>query len=362
MKTICIVSPNPNKYSETFIRNHIQHIPGTILVRTRGQFPWILSFLHADRPLKKWYHLTQYRLRAYQFKRYLRSHKVDVVLAEYGHTGASITDACEQASVPMVVHFHGYDAYKYSHLAVFQSRYQKMFAQARAVIAVSRDMETHLISLGASSYKVHYNPYGVDPDMFQITNPAANEPLFVAVGRFVEKKAPYLTLLAFQKVVDVVPKARLIMIGEGELHDICKHIVCSLNLEQRVTFAGVLSHADVARVMRQARAFVQHSLRPASGDSEGTPVAILEAGMTGLPVISTCHAGIKDVVQHGKTGFLVDEGDVNGMSQSMIELARNASLAAKMGEQAHVHIRNNFSLDKSIANLSLLLERACEGV
>ena len=59
---------------------------------------------------------------------------------------------------------------------------------------------------------------------------------------------------------------------------------------------GIVSHEEVALLMQESRVFVQHSLVPSSGDTEGTPVAILEAGAAGLPVVSTKHAGISEVV------------------------------------------------------------------
>jgi glycosyltransferase involved in cell wall biosynthesis len=110
--------------------------------------------------------------------------------------------------------------------------------------------------------------------------------------------------------------------------------------------------------MREARVFVQHSVRTSGGDSEGTPVSILEAGATGLPVVSTRHAGIKDVVQHKSTGFLVEEGDVEGMAEYMLELGSKPSLAGSMGRQARQHIAQNFSLEENIRRLSEVLEAA----
>jgi glycosyltransferase involved in cell wall biosynthesis len=77
--------------------------------------------------------------------------------------------------------------------------------------------------------------------------------------------------------------------------------------------------------MHKATALLQHSVTPvfgrAAGDSEGTPVVVLEAMACGLPVIGSRHAGIGEVVEHGKSGFLVDERDVAGFSQAMLELA-----------------------------------------
>jgi glycosyltransferase involved in cell wall biosynthesis len=110
--------------------------------------------------------------------------------------------------------------------------------------------------------------------------------------------------------------------------------------------------------MRRARCFVQHSLRAADGDSEGTPVAILEASSCGLPVVSTLHAGIIEAVRDGESGFLVDEGDVDGMAAHMLRLVREPELAAKMGAAGRQHIEANYSSDKSLGRLRLVLQEA----
>ena len=71
-----------------------------------------------------------------------------------------------------------------------------------------------------------------------------------------------------------------------------------LGIDQYVEFSGSMAPADIADAMRRARAFVQHSLRAPDGDEEGCPVSIMEAQLSGLPVVATFHAGIPDVVLH----------------------------------------------------------------
>lgn len=92
------------------------------------------------------------------------------------------------------------------------------------------------------------------------------------------------------------------------------------------------------------------------GDSEGTPVAILEAGASGLPVVAPRHAGIPDVVVNGKTGLLVDEGDVTEMAKHMLRLAQEPELAANLGRASRQRIEDHFTMSKSIANLWQILQ------
>src|ERR1051325_3728618 len=171
-----------------------------------------------------------------------------------------------------------------------------MFRYAAAIIGVSKHMMGQLQSLGAPRDKLFCNPYGVDVAKFKQANLDSAVPQVIAVGRFVEKKAPYLTILAFKKVLKRIPEARLVMLGTGPLQEVCRQMIKAFHLEHAVELGGVADRDRVAALMQQSRVFVQHSLVPASADAEGVPNAILEAGACGLPVVSTRHGGIVDVV------------------------------------------------------------------
>jgi colanic acid/amylovoran biosynthesis glycosyltransferase len=257
-----------------------------------------------------------------------------VVLAEYGPIGVQVSRPCRRARVPFVVHFHGYDAARRDVLAKYAASYRTMFTEAAAIIAVSRAMEHTLRSLGCPPDKIVYNPCGTDCEAFGNANPGSNPPTFVAVGRFVEKKSPDLSLRAFVQVVRERPAARLRMIGDGPLREMCQGLARELGCQEAVTLLGAQPHDVVIQEMRAARAFVQHSVVAADGDSEGTPVAILEAGAAGLPVVATRHAGIPDVVVEGETGLLVDEHDVTDMARHMLRLVDEPQVAETLGRQA----------------------------
>jgi len=92
------------------------------------------------------------------------------------------------------------------------------------------------------------------------------------------------------------------------------------------------------------------------GDSEGTPVAVLEAGASALPVVSTRHANIPDVIVEGETGFLVDERDVRGMAAQMIKLAEQPELAAELGSANRQRIEQHFDMQNSLSRLPSILQ------
>jgi len=172
-------------------------------------------------------------------------------------------------------------------------------------------------------------------------------------------KTPQMTLLAFERLWRRVPEARLTMLGDGPLWECCVRMVRGLGLGEVVDLPGVASHEEVAAAMRRARAFVQHSVRTLCDEVEGTPVAVLEAGAMGLPVVATRHAGIRDVVVDGETGALVDEDDVAGMAAAMERLALDPLLARQWGRAAHARVASEFSMERSIGRLwAILLEVA----
>ena len=284
----------------------------------------------------------------------------DAVLAEYGPSGVYVTAACRDLGIPFVVHFHGFDAYANWVIEQFGARYRKMFAHASAVVAVSQPMVQQLESLGAPIEKIQYIPYGTDCDRFESGRPEQAEPTFLVVGRFVEKKAPHLTLAAFREVHQSHPAARMRMIGDGPLMGVCMDLAKLWKLEEAVTFLGAQPHEVVRREMSQARCFVQHSLVPRGGDSEGMPVAIIEAGACGLPVISTRHAGIPEVVLDDETGLLVEEGDVEAMANHMCKVVAQPEVAGQLGAAARQRVEKHFRIDQSIDRLWSVIQSSVE--
>jgi glycosyltransferase involved in cell wall biosynthesis len=167
-----------------------------------------------------------------------------------------------------------------------------------------------------------------------------------------------LTLLAFKRALEECPDLELHMIGTGELAGVCSDLINVLGLTGRVSLLGAASRDRVADAMGKSFMFVQHSLVASDGDREGTPVAVLEAQAAALPVVSTCHEGIPEVVVENVTGYLVAERDVPGMARAIVRLAKDRALAMHMGLSARAHIASSFTMDRHLAALSAALESA----
>jgi len=369
---LAIALKSRNAWSETFIAAHLDRLQELVLVLSDGHpprmadaAPILVPTDTADRMRSLVQRKVQGVDEATRLHRrtvaLLRERKVQVLLAEYGNMGETMVDICREAAVPLVAHFHGYDAHRYNE-ALEAGNYARLFAQAAAVVAVSRSMERRLLDLGAPREKVFYNCYGIDVERFKEGTPQDAPPHFLAVGRFVDKKAPILTLLAFRKVVDQRPESRLTMVGNGPLWEACSQVVAALELQDHVDLCGIQSQDRIAELLRGSRAFVQHSVVTSDGDSEGTPLAVLEAMATGIPVVATRHAGIADVVAHNERGLLCTERDVDTMAANMLRLANDPQLAGTMGRAGRAYVEQHHRVEDRIAGLQEILDRVAVGV
>ena len=352
--TVGLFSPSDKVYSETFIRAHKEKLPFTIKHFYKGYLPILIDGekimpTRFKRGLLLLLKRTKYRdlsLQELALFYSLKKYKINVALAEYGPTGTAITKVCERLSIPLLVHFHGFDASVESVIKGNVS-YKEIFSYAKHIFVVSRTMQGKLLELGCPEKKLIYNVYGPNEVFFEV-KPNFSSQKFIAVGRFVNKKAPYYTILAFHKVVCKFPKAQLVLGGTGELWEACTNLVKYLRLENNVLLPGVIDQENYRAHLTDSLAFVQHSITAHNGDMEGTPVAILEANAAGVPVISTRHAGIPDVIVHEETGFLVDEHEVDAMADYMILFIEQPQLAKKMGEAGRKRILQFYTMEKHI--------------
>jgi colanic acid/amylovoran biosynthesis glycosyltransferase len=364
---IAIASPGRSPWSETFIAAHIERLHHVALLLTEGAPPRSLAkegpllrsgalgrladrleaLLRGGRTMD----LLKHRIG----KRLVRDH-IEVLLAEYGTSGAELAEVSRRTGIPLVVHFHGFDAHRPKYIERYGG-YRAMFAQAAALVVVSRVMEQALLDLGAPREKVIYNVYGIDVDHFTPGDVEGTPPHFLAVGRFTPKKAPQLTLRAFRLALDQRPGARLTMAGKGRLWDECRALVKELRMEHAVDLCGIRPPAEIAALMKGSRAFVQHSVVTAENDHEGTPLAVLEAMASGVPVVATRHAGIGDVVEHGTRGLLCAEHDVEAMAAHLVQLVDDPALAGRMGRAGRAYVEVHHRVEDRVAILQGILER-----
>lgn len=346
-KKLAIFSPSNDAYSETFIKAHrslpfdIKFYYGNFLPESlEGSKPLIMLSIKEK--------IFKRKLRYFSFKEQLlllslKREGIKTVLAEYGPTAAESIKVLMYLNIDLIVHFHGFDATVDEVISRYFNAYKTVFNYAKKIIVVSNKMKRDLIGLGCIESKIIVTPCGPS-DIFLNNQPKFNQKIFLFVGRFVDKKGPLITIEAFKKIADKFPDTKLIMIGVGPLVDLCRTFVKIWKLENNVSFEGVRSPEEIRRFLEDCLAYVQHSITAENGDSEGTPVAVLEAQAAAIPVISTNHGGIPDVVVNNESGILVDELDTDGMSNAMEYLINNMSVAKSMGLAGRKRVVEKFTL------------------
>jgi glycosyltransferase involved in cell wall biosynthesis len=220
-------------------------------------------------------------------------------------------------------------------------------------------MCSRLIEMGAVENRLFHNACGAEIDTLKPAAVDGADARFVMVGRLVEKKAPFVSLLAFSSVLESLPDAKLEIIGDGPLKGPCQQLTMALGVDNRVTFSGAKPHDYVMSALAGARCFIQHSVRAPDGDMEGTPVGVLEAMGMGLPVVATRHGGIQDIVDEGVTGLLVDEYDADAMGAAMRKVADDPDYASELGARARAAVLDNWTSEKSVARLWDIIQKSC---
>lgn len=358
---LAIFSPFESS-TETFIKAH-KKLPFRVSYFFNGLIPTSLEgigSLVAGRYTQKVLHKvsrSRFSFEEQVLLTALKRQNIQCILAEYGPTAAESLSVIRHLSIPLIVHFHGYDASRKDTIEKYGQKYKDLFEYANTIVAVSEAMIKDLIALGCPGEKILLNPYGPDESFLEIV-PDYNSRVFLFVGRLVDKKAPYYTIAAFAQVNKVFPEAELWMIGDGPLLNTCMNLATYFGVANKVVFKGSLAADEIRNAMKDSFAYVQHSIRAENGDAEGAPVAIMEAQAAGLPVVSTIHAGIPDIVQSEETGLLVPEHDVKGMAEAMITLLKYPDKAEEMGIAGKERIKKYFSLSKHLQLLEEAVKNA----
>lgn len=199
-------------------------------------------------------------------------------------------------------------------------------------------------------HKIRYIPNGVDTERFK-PNPEDRLKIrrelevdgfvWLAVGRFDPSKDYPTMLQAFGYVVQKDLNAVLLIAGDGPLRKTMEVMARELGIEKHVRFLGI--RRDIPQLMNAADAYVMSSAW------EGMANVLLEASATGLPIAATDVGGNREVVLHGKTGFLVSLKDPYALAQAMLRLMDMLDDERQaMGKAAREHIEANFGMERVV--------------
>ena len=261
-------------------------------------------------------------------------------------------------SRPTVVSAYGYDVSGFPRrLGGLGRRYlAPIFGDADCFLAMTADMRDDLIALGCPEDKIRVHYHGIDSRRFRSPGPSlrhrhALDGRLRRPPRTREGPTPPAGGLSPRHLRRNGSDSRLVLVGEGPMRPLLEASIERLGLQDRVRLVGHVSHGSEGLLdhYRDADIFCLPS-ETARGHKEGIPGTLVEAMASGLPVVSTRHAGIPSVVSE-REGILVDEGDVLGLEEALSRLSGDESLRRQLGAAGAERAAAEFDLAPATAAL-----------
>jgi glycosyltransferase involved in cell wall biosynthesis len=217
--------------------------------------------------------------------------------------------------------------------------------------------------LGYPDGKIRIIHNGVDPAQFGIGTDrgvraefgfAGDDPVVGIVAMLRPEKDHVSFLRAARTVVDELPNARFLIIGDGPTRPQLEALCAELQITPNVHFAG--SRHDVVRLLRAIDVFVLSSVTV-----ECFPISLLEAMACARPAVCSAVGGIAEMINDGETGYLVPPKDPPQLAARLVSLLRDPLTARRMGRAARARVETEFDLDRSIAAAQQAIEDVVSG-
>lgn len=285
----------------------------------------------------------------------------ELLHAHFAPDGFIAAPLAEKLNIPLLVTLHGYDLSRLLNRRGYKARLRELFQKSARIITVSDKFRADAISLGCPADKVIRHYIGVPVDQFKYIERKKNEDeplIFLQVSNFVEKKGHEFTIQAFARALSEGMKGRLILAGDGPTRSRCLDLAERIGVGEKIRFPGKKTMGEIPALMEKAHIFVHHSITPPDGDSEGIPTVIMEAMAAGLPVLTSSHAGIPELVIDGKSGCLTNERDVDGLARNMLIMANNPAARLEMGRFNRKRTEEVFNLMKQNEKLKSIYHSA----
>ena len=289
-------------------------------------------------------------------KQYIEENNIDIVHAQTRITQVMGTLLKKTTRRPFVSTCHGF----------FKTRLSRKYLPCwgDAVIAISSPVEHHLLDdFGVPQQKIHLIESGIDLDEFTPVDEKmkaqhrdrfdlGNEPIIGMIARLSDVKGPDILIEAMKSVLEHIPNAKLLLVGEGRMEGALRMLVRRLELMEHVQFFSVVSKTQ--EMLPLFDIFAMPSRQ------EGLGLSIMEAQASGLPVIASRVGGIPSLIEDGKTGILVEPENPDGLAEAIIKLFNDKDRLGIIGAAGREFIRSHYSanqmVDKTVELYKSLLD------
>ena len=279
-----------------------------------------------------------------------RSKKYDIVHCHFGKNGlkAAFLKRVGLADSQIVTTFHGMDLTSYIN-SFGEDTYARLFEFGDLFLPISKRWEQRLVELGCDPNKITVHHMGVDAKKFIFKHRSitpGDQLRLISIARLVEKKGIEYAIRAIAQLVKNHQRAHYTIIGDGPLKSNLERLVKELQIEAHVDFLGWREQQEVINMLDQSDILLAPSVTSQEGDQEGIPVTLMESMAMGIPVVSTWHSGIPELVDNQVSGYLVAERDVDALAQKIKCLASDPDVYSSMSLEGRRRVEESYDLDR----------------
>ncbi len=228
----------------------------------------------------------------------------------------------------------------------------RLFRQWRSafntILANSESVRDMLLLNGIDGAEVlHYGIPGrpASPSLLEV-------PTVVYAGRLVREKGVDILLRAFAKINEKLPSARLLIAGDGPKRNELKLLISDLNIASKTTLCGHLSHTELDNILGRAWVHAAPSVW-----AEPFGITVVEAMMRGTAVVASDSGGPREIIENGKSGFLVPPGDADALAEKLLLLLSDRNLSETLGRAGRNISESRFSEELFLGKLLDIYER-----
>lgn len=287
--------------------------------------------------------------------------RADVFIVHFGPAGVTAAKLRELGVIrgKIATIFHGIDISSREVLNHYTPEYQQLFRRGDLMLPISDLWAGRLQKMGCPREKIAVSRMGVDMTRFSprpVKAPAT--PLeIISVARLTEKKGLHVAIEACRQLKEQGVAFRYRILGIGPWERRLRTLIEQYQLEDVVEMPGFKPSHEVKAMLDDADVFLLPSVTGADGDMEGIPVALMEAMAVGIPVVSTLHSGIPELVEADKSGWLVPENDARALAQRLAAFSQlDTDELAPVVKRAREKVEHDFNQQVINRELASLLQ------
>ena len=277
-----------------------------------------------------------------QLIKFVRGHAGQLVHTHLIHADLYGTLAARLAGIPFVVSTkHGYNPWRTKWQYAFLDRLASLLQNR--IITISDALGSWLVEIeGLPPKKLSTVHYALDVNRFRSSTAGelsfeASKPVIGTVSRLIHQKGIHVLLQAFAACARQHPTISLVVVGDGPERSALENSAKELGIDHRVHFLGYRS--DVDRILPHMDIFTLPSF------GEGFGLVLLEAMAHSKPVVATDVMSIPEIVENGKTGFLVPAKDISALAQALDTLIEDPGLRDQFGKAGYQRVREEFTIE-----------------